>query len=290
MVEEIINPSLSMVYVQYWRPKSDSVPFEEGKKMRAIYFASLICLSLVILASVALAREEFIFQFGKDGYEGTKDTHVTEYPGNNANNMGGNIENECGEYNPANVDGKSVLVWFDVSSIPKSAVISSATLEMYMSTTRNGTNEKEVATHQLLKDWAEGTGVGIDGNGAQKDQVSGLWTGVGGEVWDKIGADKPGGDFVEKANDTIKIAGDVEWYSWDVTEMCQDWIRNPDKNFGAILLEPRPHAQTTGTKVFASKENPNADIHPRLVVEVKAMSVNSIGKLTTSWGMIKSDA
>jgi len=73
---------------------------------------------MIILASVALAEEEFVFQYGKDGYENTKDTHITEYSGNNGNNMGGNIENECCEYDPANVDGKSILIWFDVSSIP----------------------------------------------------------------------------------------------------------------------------------------------------------------------------
>jgi len=260
--------------------------------MRAIYFTTVICLFLVILASAALAKEEFVFQYGKDGYEGSKDTHVTEYPGNNGNNMGGNIENECCEYDPANVDGKSLLIWFDVSSIPKTAVIGEATLEMYMTNCRNGGNEKEVAAHRLLKDWAEGTGMGIDGNAAQKDQACGQWTGVGGEVWDVIGADKPGGDFVEKADDTLEIAGATnEWYFWDVTEMCQYWVQHPDENFGAILLEPRPHANTLGTKVFASKENLNNDIHPILRVVVTAMSViNSTGKLASSWGMIKSGA
>ena len=257
--------------------------------MKTIYLTILICISLIILSGPALAKDEYIFQFGKDGYEDTKDTHVTEYSGNNGNNMGGNIENECCEYNPANVDGKSVLVWFDVSSIPKDAILGSATLEMYMTNTRNGGNDKQVAAHRLLKDWAEGTGVGIDGNAAKKDEVCGQWTGVDGEVWDKVGADEPGKDFVEKAEDTIEIGSGInEWYSWDVTEACQFWIRNPDKNFGLILLEPRPHAQTLGTKVFASKENANDDIHPRLVVVVDVVSVDSGGKLATSWGMVKS--
>lgn len=257
--------------------------------MKAIYLTSLICLSLVVLAGAALAKDEYVFQFGKDGYEDARDTHITEYSGNNANNMGGNIENEVCEYNPVNIDAKSILIWFDVSSIPTNAVIGEATLEMYMTNTRNGVNEKEVAAHRLLKDWAEGTGMGIDGNSAQKDQVCGQWTGVGGEVWWKIGAEEPGEDFAEKANDTLEIGGGInEWYSWDVTEMCQYWIQHPDENFGAILLEPRPHAQTTGTKVFASKENATDDIHPVLRVVVTAVSVNSSGKLTSSWGMIKS--
>ena len=202
--------------------------------------------------------------------------------------MGRNIENECCEYDPANVDGKSILIWFDVSSIPKSAIIGKATLELYMTSTRNGVNKKEVAAHRLLKDWAEGAGVGIDGNAAKEDEVCGKWTGKG-EDWTKVGADEPGADFVEEADDTIEIEGKTnEWYSWDITKMCQYWISNPGENFGAILLEPRPHAETTGTKVFASKENPDDIIHPKLTVVVKALSVDFSGKLATSWGVIKS--
>ena len=37
--------------------------------MRPIYLISLICLSMFILASVALAEQEFVFQYGKDGFD-----------------------------------------------------------------------------------------------------------------------------------------------------------------------------------------------------------------------------
>ncbi len=157
-----------------------------------------------------------------------------------------------------------------------------------MTQTRNGGNKKSVAAHQLLKDWSEGTGTGIDGIAAKEDQVCGKWTGMG-EEWAKAGADEPGVDWVEKANDTIEIAGDVGWYEWDITEMCQYWIKNPDKNFGLILLEPRPHAATLGTKVFASKENGDTSIHPVLTVTVSAISVDAGDKLATSWGAIRTD-
>jgi len=235
----------------------------------------------------AMAADTFVFQFGLKGYEATKDTHITEYSGNNTNNMGGNIENECCEYNPANVDGKSMLVWFDVSSIPKNAVIGKATLELYMTTTRNGTSKKTVAAHRLLRDWAEGTGSGIDGAAAKPDEVCGKWTGKG-EDWAKAGADEPDEDFVATADDSIEIEGKIqEWYGWNVTKMCQYWVNNPNKNFGAILLEPRPHANTLGTKVFASKENSNKDIPPKLTVMVSAMSVDPSNYLASSWGEIK---
>lgn len=255
--------------------------------MKTIYFFCLICLSLVFLVGAALA-EEIVFQYGLDGYEETMDTHITEYSGNIGNNMGGNIENECCEYDPANMDGKSVLMWFDVSSISANSNIGQATLELYMTTNRNGGNEKSVAVHRLLKDWEEGTGSGIDGRAATQDEVCGTWTGKG-ENWEKAGADEPGIDFVEEADDTIEIAGDIaEWYYWDITEMCQYWVRHPDENFGVIVLEPRPHTQTNGTKVFASKENASQNNHPILRI-ISTTAVNSRGKLTASWGMIKSN-
>jgi hypothetical protein len=70
--------------------------------------------------------------------------------------------------------------------------------------------------------------------------------------------------------------------------MCQYWVKNPDKNFGAILLEPRPHANTLGTKVFASKENADDSIRPVLTVVVSAISVDVGDRLATSWGAIRS--
>lgn len=255
--------------------------------MKAMLFVCLIFLSVFILTGVALSKDEYVFQYGLKGYEETKDTHITEYSGNNTNNMGGNIENECCEYDPANSDGKSYLIWFDVSSISTSAVIGSATLEMYMTSTRNGTNEKEVAVHRLLKDWEEGKGTGIDGVAAQATEVCGKWTGKG-EDWSVVGADGPEEDFIEEADDVIAIGGGInEWYYWDVTVMCQYWIKHPDENFGAILREPRPHAATLGTKVFASKENSDSDIHPALVIVVDSLSVDSMGKLTATWGGIR---
>jgi len=261
--------------------------------MRRLSCILTLTFMAMFIATVAMAADTFVFQFGLKGYESTMDTHITEYSGNNGNNMGGHIENECCEYDPANTDGKSVLVWFDVSSILTNAVIGKATLELYMTQNRNGGNKKTVAAHRLLKDWAEGVGTGIDGVAAQKDEVCGKWTGKG-EDWAKFGADEPDVDFVATADDSIEIAaGTNQWYAWNVTKMCQYWIYNPDKNFGAIILEPRPHAKTTGTKVFASKENTsqdinNQDIHPKLTVMVTGIAVDPRNGLATSWGVIKS--
>jgi len=166
--------------------------------------------------------------------------------------------------------------------------VGEAILELYMTSNRNGGNEKSVAAHRLLKDWEEGVGTGIDGIAAAQDEVCGVWTGKG-EDWAKFGADEPGADFVEAADDTIEIAGDIgNWYYWNITEMCQYWVSHPDENFGAILLEPRPHAQTTGTKVFAAKENAIESNRPILRI-MGTLAVDSRDKLTATWGMIKSD-
>lgn len=252
--------------------------------MKLMTFLILVTFLFPALG-IAAGQDKFVFQFGLDGYKGTMDTHVTQRFRNSANNMGANAENECCEYDPTNLDGKSVLVMFDIWSLPTNALVSKATLEMYLTRTRNGAYAKEVAAHQLLKSWAEGDGVGIDGRAAGPGEVCGEWTGTG-NVWAGIGADRPGKDFVEKANNTIEIADDIGWYEWDVTKMAQYWVAHPDKNFGAILRESHPHARTTGTKVFASKENSDAKIHPRLTVFVRAYDIVG-GKTTTTWGYVK---
>lgn len=252
-----------------------------------VIFGVLFALFLIWATTSAVsAKDVLTFQFGANGYEATMDTHITEYNGNNGNNMGGNIENECCEYNPANKDGKSVLVFFNLSKVPTNAIVAKATLEMCLTSTRNGANKKSVASHQLLKEWKEGTGSGIDGAAAKKDEVCGQWTGTG-ELWDMIGADQPDKDFVAKANDTIEIAGDIGAYQWNITKMCQLWIQSPAKNFGVILLEPRPHAATLGTKVFASKENANIELYPKLTVEVSAYGIEVKETMATTWGAVK---
>jgi len=262
--------------------------------MKRVGFVTAVLFFLFTVGmALAAGRDEYIFQFGLDGYEETADTHITEYTGNNMNNMGGNLENEVCEYDPVNTDGKSVLIRFELSldevdiGIPQNAILKSATLVLNMTSTRNGANEKEVATHRLLKTWNEGVGVGIDGNAAKADEVCGIWTGTG-EDWAVVGADGPREDFVAEAEDVIEIVGDIEAYEWDVTEMVQFWVANPDENYGLILLEPRPYAQTLGTKVFASKENPNPDLRPMLIVYVGAYAVGPAKKLATVWGGVKS--
>lgn len=257
--------------------------------MKTLKISSLIFLFLIFAMTAAAAgKDTLIFQFGLNGFKNTMDTHITEYPGNNGNNMGGNIENECCEYDPANVDGKSFLIWFDTSTIKKGSSISGATLELYMTSTRNGGNKKSVGAYRLLKFWSEGAGAGIDGVAAKADEVCGKWTGFEGGVWDVIGADGPDKDFTTPADDIIEISGDTgKYYSWNVTKMVQYWVNNPTKNYGTILLEPRPHTKTTGTKVFASKENTNVDFRPKLTVDVSAYSVGIGGTMATTWGAVK---
>jgi hypothetical protein len=247
-----------------------------------------LILTLLLTLSVG-ADQEFVFQYGLDDCEDTKDTHITQYSGNNMNNMGGNLENECCEYNPANIDAKSILIWFDVSSVPKGAIVGEARLELNMTGTRNGTTAKDVCAFRLLRDWGEGTGTGIDGRAAKDGEVCGQAAHWPDDKWDTLCADGGSVDRVEEPDDTIEVGAELgDWYVWDISKMCQYWVEHPDENFGIILQEPPDeHSKATGTKVFASKENPNEEVRPRLVVVVTAMAVDSKSKIATHWGNIK---
>jgi hypothetical protein len=42
-----------------------------------------------------------------------------------------------------------------------------------------------------------------------------------------------------------------------------------------------------GTKVFASKENSNIELHPKLIIEISAYPVEVRETMATTWGAVK---
>ena len=105
------------------------------KPIRLVIFLPL----LLILSTCRLFEREVstTFQEGAGGYAGTADTYVLEWPGGLGNNEGGNPFMEISEFAPPN-DAKWGLIRFDLSSIPSSAIVKSATLELHLIGLRGG--------------------------------------------------------------------------------------------------------------------------------------------------------
>ena len=158
------------------------------------------------------------FQQGTNGYSGTADTHISEYAA--SNNAGGNDRFEICRYNGSySNDDKSGLLKFDVSSIPASATVTSATVEFTLVECRNGTPTKSIEVHKLNRAWGEGAKTGIDGTTATSGESSWTYSSYSTQ-WTT-----PGGDYDSTAADTKPVGSTTGTkYTWNITNIAQGWV------------------------------------------------------------------
>lgn len=172
------------------------------------------------------------------------------------------------------------LLRFDLSSIPTTATITSATLRVHVIRARP--EEFEMDVHRTLKSWGEGAsnyfgGVGgpaLAGDATWKHRFYGtsdLWTNLGG-------------DFTLSPSAT-QLIGSQENVTYDITSagLAGDvlgWVQNPALNFGWTLTS----ATSNSAKAFASKENTNLALQPRLIVNWTLPPVaNDSGEIPLPW-------
>jgi len=214
-------------------------------------------------------------------FEVTGDTCVTDHFSLRKYNMG------AGDKLIVGFDGEgrsAILIKFDYlySIIPDNTVIVEATMNMYM--INSSGEEKRFIVRRILKPWAEGDGAGNvkdDGN-----ESCGRWTGLGGE-WGAIGAREPGNDFASIANGVVVIGDTIGLYELHVTSMVQHWVRNPDENHGLTIQEVSSGEEIPGVKIFASREHPDVNLRPVLLVFADSMVVKIGGTLISTWGAVK---
>jgi len=188
-----------------------------------------------------------MLQQGVDGYYGTEDAHILEYYKYPDRNTGGNNLIETATYKGSDSDEKNILLRFDLSGIPSNASVTSASLELFLASTRNGTPVKEINLHEILSSWDEGTGVGIDGQ-------------------DVPGVDWHSAPIIdETALSSIPVGSQPEWYRFSLTSLVQDWIDDSAANYG-IMLKEDTVVPVSGTKQFASSEYSAIDKRPRLII------------------------
>jgi hypothetical protein len=161
-------------------------------------------------------------------------------------------------------ENNRILVEFNLSSIPSDAIISNATLQLYV--TVKGTVSPTVYVHRINQSWTEGTGTGQNtGNGA-------TWNSRNGSVnWNSAGADF---DTAIWANTAVPDSANI-WASWNITNLVQNWINGTYPNYGMLLK-----TNTTAANVwtFASSDNTNVSIRPKINItyaESAAPQINS---------------
>ncbi|MCK4558336.1 MAG: DNRLRE domain-containing protein [Calditrichia bacterium] len=181
----------------------------------------------------------------------------------------GSLSNGSGSYFFTGKDNKEVvkrgLLYFDISlDIPAGSLIDSVFLILYMSNTKAG--PEPVTIHRVLTDWGEGASDASGNEGAgdssATDDATWIHRFYDSDLWIK-----PGGDF-DSTLSTDQTVDTVGFYTWGSPEKMvgdmQDWLDNPDENFGWILIG---NEDSTGSiKRFDSRENSTEANRPQLLV------------------------
>lgn len=184
-----------------------------------------------------------------------------------------------------------LVVEFNLSSIPQSATIHSASLRLFLEQGHGGTFTHNV--HRLLNSWGEGTSSGFGGQGNYSTPNDATWI---HRFFPTTFWANPGGDF----SPTVSASGTVSntstayvWTSQGLANDVQAWVNNPSSNFGWMM---RGNENSLGTaKKFISSNwatNPN---RPRLTVSYtatctgdlnndQAVNVQDLLSLIYSWG------
>jgi len=164
---------------------------------------------------------------------------------------------------------RRALIGFDIaSSIPAGATITSVTLTLRL--TRTKTQNLAVALYPLREGWGEGTSNATqeEGKGTAATAGDATWT---HRIYPATLWTTAGGDRENAASATTTVGNNLVDYTWASTQMVADvqrWLDTPGANQGWVLVAPA--AGTKDTKRFASRQNVDATIRPRLSVSFTA--------------------
>lgn len=226
------------------------------------------------------------------------DTPDSDYPGTledtfiNINEENNSNSQYLNTYTwPENSIANAIIMKWDLSNIPSSATIHNATLYLYLSRMGGdgGDDLYDLSVHKIINY----NPVISACNGYTYDGIN-PWTPYSGLYNDIPLAQAD----IAEAEDTKSIDKTYGYKSWSVTNMVQEWVSNPDSNYG-MLVNSDPVASQDSNRYFSSTESPNPDQRPKLVItytisnaepditppgEVSSFSVTpGNGQITLSW-------
>jgi glucose/arabinose dehydrogenase len=155
---------------------------------------------------------------------------------------------------------RRALVHFDLSQVPASATVQSATVNLTL-TKAGPTAGGTFTLHRLTRDFGEGTSLGT-GLGTTATPGDATWNEAkfGTEAWTT-----PGGDFVAtaSASQSVNATGSYAWTSAGLAADAQMWLSQPATRNGWILRGPEG---VGSAKVFASKDTGSVGTVPSLAL------------------------
>jgi len=204
------------------------------------------------------------FRNGLDGYTGCTDSYMEA--GNPTANFNGLTRMRVTGYaDQGATNVQRPIVKFDLSSIPTSTTISSATLYLYAydeAGLRGSTGYYGV--YRLTQAWAD---TQVTWNNATSSIT---WTTPGGDIEASPDATSP----------KQAVAG--VWYPFDVTSRVQNWIATPANNMGWVVrcTDENLHNQD----LFYQSEAADTDHRPTLVVVMQQAAPTFVAAGTVASG------
>ncbi|MBM4430023.1 MAG: DNRLRE domain-containing protein [Chloroflexi bacterium] len=185
------------------------------------------------------SRVTVTLQNGLGAYAGCADTRITsESPAMNF---------EAAELRAGARQRISSLIRFDLSSIPSTATVHTATLHLY-GYQREGTNAFDLGLYAVRRAWAE-------------DQAT--WNEASSGVnWATAGCNQIPGDRVGVPAAQVAVTVPA-WYNWSVPNEVQQMVSGASANYGWLL---RQVAEVTGVLSMYSSEHGDISYRPKLVV------------------------
>ncbi|MEW6417445.1 MAG: DNRLRE domain-containing protein [Nitrospirota bacterium] len=179
---------------------------------------------------------------------------------------------------PTDSVANAILIKWDLSSIPAGSTIINATLSLYLQGYEGtgGDDLYDISVHKIIN----------------YDPVITLTTGY---TYDGVNNWSPStgtyndiplaqGD-ISPAEDVKSIDKTLDYKSWNVTQIVQDWVNNSSTNYG-MLLNSDPSAISDSNRFFASSEYPNSDQRPKLVITYTPSLSHTITASAGSGGSI----
>ena len=164
---------------------------------------------------------------------------------------------------------RRALLAFDLAAaIPPGSIIDSASLRLYCSKRpQDDSGDHEFGLHRLLRDWGEGASDAGDfgGRGAAAMEGDATWNHAffPGDPWTT-----PGGDHVPEPS-AIEVVSSVGVYTWWGDQLLADvqqWVDEPESNFGWILIGPE---DSVSARRFESREYPDDRFRPLLLINYR---------------------
>ncbi len=215
------------------------------------------------------ANESYIFQRSQIGcgFQDVWDTHLLEgYPSNNA----GGEDRLMATQDGAGENGVILLKW-DVSDTDTAGLyLDSAVVYLYydgpLSSALGG--DKPVYLYPVNRSWEEGTGEDGDQDTYWGSSAAGAtWTHAYPATWDSPGGEGIPGDREGIAYGLQYFGPTTDyptWYSYNVTTIAREWLRNPAENHGIMLREE--DNSYTGSALFISSEDNDICQRPLLAI------------------------